>query len=1109
MRWGVGRACDGSGNCNLCVPGDPCVTTTCEVGTTDCTSGMPVCMPTGPAPPGAVCRPRVDACDIEEVCSGSGAACPPDRFAPAGTACIDRGMCDGMGICIPFCVQDAPCNTGNDCEVGTTDCSSGSPVCVAGGPRASGTVCRASTNPCDAEEACDGSSLTCPVDANEPPGTMCPTGVCDPAGMCVMCVDGAPCTPTNPCEAGQLDCSSGAPVCVPSGPAPMGTLCRAVAGVCDVEERCDGTTTMCPPDAFDATTLCRASVAPCDAAETCDGSGVTCPADAPAPPGTICPGGVCDGMRVCAPCIQGLTCMTANTCEVGQIDCASGAPVCQAVGLQPSGTVCRASTGACDTEETCTGASPTCPPDALTPVGTVCRPVVGACDVQEVCTGISNLCPPDGVAPAGTTCRSPGGACDAAESCDGISNVCPADILTPSGVVCRPAIDVCDQDELCTGSAAACPTDMLRPAGSICRMAVDVCDLTEACNGGSAACPPNGFATLGTTCPAGVCDGSGGCSMCGGICPMRPNATTTCGGSCGYVCLTGFADCNAGAADGCEINTTMDTGNCGGCGNACPSRANANTTCMSSACGYSCFPNFADCNGSSADGCEIDTAVDILHCGACPNVCPTRANATTTCASGSCGFTCNGTFGDCNTNPADGCEIDTSNNLSHCGFCGNACPARAHATTTCASSTCGYTCDPGWGDCNGSGADGCEVDTTSTLAHCGGCGIACPTPANATRTCVASSCGYTCNAGFEDCNGSSADGCEVNRNTDVNNCGGCGIACPNRPNAMTTCSAGACGYACLPGYVDCNGNPADGCEINTAGDPDNCGFCGNVCQTGPNGSRSCVASSCQFNCFPGYGNCNGLIGDGCEIQTTDNINHCGGCGNVCPSRPNSTAVCSSSACGYNCSAGFGDCNAVATDGCEVNLQTSVSNCGSCGFGCNLPNAVEACSGAVCVVSACDPDAYDVDMVSGNGCECLDNDVGPFCSTPTGVGSIAIGGGTSVSGRVAEVGGSEWYQVSFPMSTGTFGGGTPTISFTVNDGNEFRFDIVGGSCTGSNPWCGGQASLTSWSIVDNVSTPGVNQFTTRSEAWPDTIWVRVYRVTGGESCANFTLSITRP
>jgi hypothetical protein len=41
-----------------------------------------------------------------------------------------------------------------------------------------------------------------------------------------------------------------------------------------------------------------------------------------------------------------------------------------------------------------------------------------------------------------------------------------------------------------------------------------------------------------------------------------------------------------------------------------------------------------------------------------------------------------------------------------------------------------------------------------------------------------------------------------------------------------------------------------------------------------------------------------------------------------------------------CNAGFANCNASATDGCEVNLRTDVNNCGACGA-----RGTEVCDGA--------------------------------------------------------------------------------------------------------------------------------------------------------------------
>lgn len=59
-----------------------------------------------------------------------------------------------------------------------------------------------------------------------------------------------------------------------------GTTCRPAVGGCDVEERCDGTTTVCPVDSVAGTsTVCRTAAAICDAEETCDGVSKTCGTD--------------------------------------------------------------------------------------------------------------------------------------------------------------------------------------------------------------------------------------------------------------------------------------------------------------------------------------------------------------------------------------------------------------------------------------------------------------------------------------------------------------------------------------------------------------------------------------------------------------------------------------------------------------------------------------------------------------------------------------------------------------------------------------------------------------------------------------------------------------
>jgi hypothetical protein len=56
----------------------------------------------------------------------------------------------------------------------------------------------------------------------------------------------------------------------------------------------------------------------------------------------------------------------------------------------------------------------------------------------------------------------------------------------------------------------------------------------------------------------------------------------------------------------------------------CPAPAEANTVaaCVSGACGSGCAPGFADCDGSSTNGCEVNLqGNDAAHCGNCTHSC--------------------------------------------------------------------------------------------------------------------------------------------------------------------------------------------------------------------------------------------------------------------------------------------------------------------------------------------------------------------------------------------------------------------------------------------------------------------------------------------------------
>ncbi len=69
--------------------------------------------------------------------------------------------------------------------------------------------------------------------------------------------------------------------------------------------------------------------------------------------------------------------------------------------------------------------------------------------------------------------------------------------------------------------------------------------------------------------------------------------------------------------------------------------------------------------------------------------------------------------------------VSTADDPAHCGRCGAACREGPNARARCVSGSCALGCDPGWGDCDGSPADGCEAELERDRFHCGACGVRC------------------------------------------------------------------------------------------------------------------------------------------------------------------------------------------------------------------------------------------------------------------------------------------------------------------------------------------------------------------------------------------------
>jgi len=579
--------------------------------------------------------------------------------------------------------------------------------------------------------------------------------------------------------------------------------------------------------------------------------------------------------------------------------------------------------------------------------------------VCDVSTGRCVRClPSDDTCPVGQRCDPMMFLCvDGCRNDEGCALNATPDAGAVGGDAGVPRV-VCDTQ---TNRCVECLNDSQCPSGTLCR--------GQACVAG---CSPSRPCPGTDTCCDGACvdtqRNTAACGACGTVCTVANGAPACNAGRCAVgSCAGTFGDCDDTAANGCETDLATSVMHCGTCGRAC-SFANATGACVMGACAVTrCNEGFADCDGNPANGCEVRLSDNASHCGACGTACA-RTNAEGVCRDGACALgACRTGFGDCDNNSANGCEtpLDT---VAHCGACGTTCAA-ANATQACVNGACAIgRCNEGFADCDNSPANGCEADLRTSAASCGRCGNACNL-ANATASCVAGACAVArCNEGFADCDGNAANGCEVDLQSDALSCGACGRACVV-PNAGAVCRAGRCERSsCNQNFADCDGDGANGCEVDLRSNTSHCGTCNNRCNFAGS-TAACTNGTCRLTmCLAGRGDCDNNSANGCETDTQTSVAHCGACGTSCVT-PNATPACAMGACAIgSCAAGFGDCNGRVSDGCEVSTRTDVAHCGGCGQRCNLPNATPACSAAVCTVAACLGSFGDCDGNDTNGCE---------------------------------------------------------------------------------------------------------------------------------------------
>ena len=783
-------------------------------------------------------------------------AAPQPPMGPMGPVAMSSCMPPGSQSCGQCGTQSRQCDNGvwspwgactgeGPCKPGATQ------ACGTGGTQTCGQSCQWGGCTCDSSQLTCGSPGTCaqPADAH----------------TCGSC--GNDCTALPHVVASGAGCSSGK--CSYTCVAGFGD-CRATGTGCSTDL---STPAACGTCANDCTNLPHVN-----GPTNCGTGHCSFPPSSCAAGYGDCNGDPTDGcetaLNEAAHCG---TCATTCTTPSPTCDSSNGSPFCSPV---CSGTVCG---GTCVDVKTSDANCGACGNVCSTPTHGQAACTAGKCAVTcnsgyAACNGACVDTTSDA-----SNCGSCGHACPSGSSCQAGKCTCPGPTSQSCGN-CGTQMQVCNDGvatwAACTGQGACAPGSTQACDGN---GGLQTC--TPACGWSSCACNA-GLSMCSNNCVSEQTDVNN-CGGCGTVCKV-PNATAACsGGSCAVgSCTTGFGDCNGMAVDGCESTLATDVKNCGGCGKACPVQ-NDTPGCGGGNCTVAaCNTGFVDCNGNAMDGCEVNTSADPGNCGGCGKACP-ALNDVPGCSGGNCTVgTCNAGFTDCNNNAMDGCEVNTGADPGNCSGCGRTCPA-FNDVPACGGGMCTVgMCNTGFGDCNGNPQDGCEVSTNTDPGNCGGCGRSCPVQ-NDTPGCSGGACTVgTCSTGFGDCNGNPQDGCEDNTNADPANCGGCGKSCPVQ-NDTPGCSGGTCTVGtCNAGFGDCNGNPADGCEDNTGTDPNNCGGCGKACNVG-NNTPACSGGTCTVGaCNPGFLDCNGDPLDGCEVNTNTNHANCGACGNVCNAASN-------------------------------------------------------------------------------------------------------------------------------------------------------------------------------------------------------------------------------
>jgi hypothetical protein len=409
--------------------------------------------------------------------------------------------------------------------------------------------------------------------------------------------------------------------------------------------------------------------------------------------------------------------LSGAVCSTAPDDCPAGA-YCNGIACVPG---CKADSdcpksdaglGSCDTKtHTCNDCN----------VNSDCGTAPGATCCNKHCTNIKTdplNCNGCAVACTGGNTNCCNGACSNpstdANNCGSCGNACStlnATTASCGGAMCSWTCS--GGFAHCMSGNSGCDTNL---GGSGKKLCGTVCVAsTSCCMASDCTTPPTPAACYAT----GVCSGVGGaCSyalkagskVCGATCCNAINGT--CNVNCTLACTAGYADCDGDPSNGCEVNLAAAGKKL--CGTACIPIATccANGDCSSPPPPSSCYVSPGTCPAPGGS-CGYSLKSGSVVCGA------TCCNAVSGTCNGNCTLNCAAGTGDCDGNPANGCEDNTNTDPLHCGLCTNSCNLPHTTSDGCVGGNCTVvTCAAGFYDCDGSAANGCEAAGPAAAPGC-------------------------------------------------------------------------------------------------------------------------------------------------------------------------------------------------------------------------------------------------------------------------------------------------------------------------------------------------------------------------------------------------------